>query len=169
MLLLDVDGVMTDGGIYYSARGAELKRFHAQDGYGVVRAYEHGLKIGIISGRSTPIVDARARDLKVTDLAQGSNDKIAAMDRIRKRHRLEVDEMAFMGDELFDLPLLGVVGLSLAPRDARLEVRRAVDYVTRAKGGEGAVREAIDLILRHRCRRPIRRPGARHAPTRGGW
>jgi 3-deoxy-D-manno-octulosonate 8-phosphate phosphatase (KDO 8-P phosphatase) len=150
MLLLDVDGVMTDGSIYYSARGTEMKRFHAHDGYGIVRAREHGLKIGIVSGRSTPIVEARARDLKIADLYQGSDDKVTAMQRIRKRHRLAADEMAFIGDDLFDLPLLRAVGLSLAPRNARREVKQAVDYVTSADGGEGAVREAIDLILKYR-------------------
>lgn len=150
MLLLDVDGVMTDGSIYYSARGTELKRFHAHDGYGIVRAREHGLKIGIVSGRSSPIVSARARDLRIRDLYQGSDDKVAAMQSIRKRHRLSAEEVAFIGDDLFDLPLLRAVGLSLCPRNARAEVQRRVDYVTVANGGEGAVREAIDLILKHR-------------------
>jgi YrbI family 3-deoxy-D-manno-octulosonate 8-phosphate phosphatase len=157
MLLLDVDGVMTDGGLYYSARGVEMKRFHAQDGYGVVRAHDHGLKIGIISGRSTPIVDARARDLKVEELHQGSNDKVTVMQAIRARHKLKPEEIAFIGDELFDVPLLQSVGLSLAPKNARPEVKRRVDYVTQARGGEGAVREAVDLILQHQKKVKLRR------------
>jgi 3-deoxy-D-manno-octulosonate 8-phosphate phosphatase (KDO 8-P phosphatase) len=149
LLLLDVDGVMTDGGLYYSAKGVAMKRFHAQDGYGVVRAHEHGLRLAIVSGRSTPVVDARARTLKITDVFQNAEDKVAAMRKIQHRDRLSEDEIAFIGDELFDLPLLRVVGLSAAPADARPEVKRAVDLVTTAKGGEGAVREVIDFIISH--------------------
>ena len=152
MLLLDVDGVLTDGGLYYSARGVEMKRFNSQDGYGVVRAHEHGLKIGIVSGRSTPIVAARAKDLAVEEIVQGSKDKLAAMNVIRHRHSLERREIGFIGDELFDIPLLKTVGLSAAPPNALREVRRSVHYVTRAAGGEGAVRDFIDFILDRRGR-----------------
>lgn len=147
MLLLDVDGVMTDGGLYYSANGIEMKRFNAHDGYGVVRAREHGLKIGIISGRKTPIVDARAKTLKVEEVFQDAMDKVSAMRNIQERNGFEDGEFGFIGDDLFDLPLLRLVGFSAAPRNARPEVRQAVDYVTSVNGGEGAVREIIDLIL----------------------
>lgn len=147
MLLLDVDGVMTDGSLYYSAAGVEMKRFHAHDGYGVVRAHEHGLKIGIISGRTTPIVDARAKTLKIDEVFQDAMDKVAAMRDIQQRHALRDDEIAFIGDDLFDLPLLRLVGLSAAPPNAQPDVRKAVDYVTHHAGGEGAVRELIDLII----------------------
>ena len=149
LLILDLDGVLTDGSIYYSARGLEMKRFHAHDGYGVVRAREGGLKLAIISGRSSAIVTARAKDLRITDLIQGADDKLQSAGDIRRRYGLEESELAFIGDDLFDLPLLRAVGFSAAPADARPEVRRAVDYVTAARGGEGAVREVIDLILRH--------------------
>ena len=149
MVLLDVDGVMTDGGIYYSGDGVEMKRFHAHDGYGVVLARESGLKVGIISGRTTPAVEARMKDLQVDEIIQGSSDKVAALGEIKERHRLSDEEIAFMGDDLFDLPLLNIVGLSAAPRNARPEVREAVDVVTRATGGGGAVREFIELILKY--------------------
>jgi 3-deoxy-D-manno-octulosonate 8-phosphate phosphatase (KDO 8-P phosphatase) len=149
MLLLDVDGVMTDGGLYYSAEGVEMKRFHAHDGFAVVRALDHGLRVGIISGRSTPIVDARARVLHITDVYQGSMDKVAPMRELQKKYALREDEFAFMGDELFDIPLLKLVGFSAGPKNARPEVKRIVDYVTKACGGDGAVREVIDLILAH--------------------
>jgi 3-deoxy-D-manno-octulosonate 8-phosphate phosphatase (KDO 8-P phosphatase) len=152
LLLLDVDGVMTDGGLYYSAQGVEMKRFHAHDGYGVVRAHEHGLKIGIISGRTTPIVEARAKVLKIDEVFQNAMDKVSAMRDIQHRHALHDDELAFIGDELFDLPLLKIVGLSAAPPNAQPEVRRVVDYVTHKSGGEGAVRELIDLIIAHQKR-----------------
>ncbi len=150
LLLLDVDGVMTDGGLYYTAEGVEFKRFNAQDGYGIVRAREHGLKLGIISGRATPIVDARAGVLKIDDVIQGTDDKVSAMESIRDKYGLEDREIAFMGDDLFDIPLLRRVGFSAAPSNARPEVQRAVQYVTKAAGGEGAVRELIELILSRR-------------------
>ncbi len=151
-LILDVDGVMTDGGLYYSADGVELKRFNAQDGYGIVRARECGLGIGIISGRETPIVAARARVLGIDDVYQGAADKVEAMREIQRRNFLKDEEVAYIGDDTFDLPLLKVVGLSAAPKNARPEVRRTVDYVTSAAGGDGAVRELIDFILSHRSR-----------------
>ena len=150
MLLLDVDGVMTDGGLYYSAGGAEMKRFHAHDGYGVVRAHEHGLKLGIISGRSSPVVAARAGVLRIDEVYQDAMDKVSAMRDIQGRHGFRDEEFAFIGDDLFDLPLLRIVGLSAAPPNAQPDVRSHVDYVTKAPGGNGAVREVIELILKTR-------------------
>ena len=150
MVLLDVDGVLTDGGLYYTAGGHELKRFHAHDGYGIQRGRESGLLFGIISGRTTPIVDARARVLKIEDVMQGADDKVAAMREIQRRRHFADDEFAFIGDDLFDIPLLRTVGLSAAPPNALREVRRSVHYVTRAAGGEGAVRDFIDFILDRR-------------------
>src|SRR5512142_357044 len=111
-LILDVDGVMTDGGLYYSVDGVELKRFNAQDGYGIVRARECGLGIGIISGRDTPIVAARAKALGISDVYQGAGDKVEAMRDLQRRYNLEDDQFAYIGDDLFDLPLLSVVGFS---------------------------------------------------------
>jgi len=150
MVLLDVDGVLTDGGLYYTVEGHELKRFHAHDGYGIVRGREAGLSFGIISGRSTPIVDARARVLGIDDVMQGAADKVAALRTIQQRHDLGDDEFAFIGDDLFDIPLLKTVGLSAAPKNAIPAVKRAVHVVTRVAGGEGAVREFVDFILAHR-------------------
>ena len=152
MVLLDVDGVLPDGGLYYTAEGHELKRFHAHDGYGIQRGRESGLLFGIISGRTTPIVDARARVLKIEDVMQGADDKVAAMREIQRRRNFADDEFAFIGDDLFDIPLLKTVGLSAAPPNALREVRRSVHYVTRAAGGEGAVRDFIDFILDRRGR-----------------
>ena len=149
MVLLDVDGVMTDGGIYYSGDGVEMKRFDAHDGYGVVLARKKGLKVGIISGRTATAVEARMKDLQVDEVIQGSPDKVVSLKEIQKRHGLANDEIAFMGDDLFDLPLLNMVGLSAAPPNARPEVVDAVDVVTKAGGGNGAVREFIEFILKH--------------------
>jgi 3-deoxy-D-manno-octulosonate 8-phosphate phosphatase (KDO 8-P phosphatase) len=152
MVLLDVDGVLTDGGLYYTAEGHEFKRFHAHDGYGIVRGREAGLIFGIISGRTTPIVDARARVLRIDDVIQGMEDKVTAMRQIQERRGFSDDEFAFIGDDLFDVPLLKTVGLSAAPKNALPPVKRAVHYVTKTGGGEGAVREFIELILAHRNR-----------------
>jgi 3-deoxy-D-manno-octulosonate 8-phosphate phosphatase (KDO 8-P phosphatase) len=152
MVLLDVDGVLTDGGLYYTAEGHEYKRFHAHDGYGIVRGREAGLSFGIISGRTTPIVDARARVLKIDEVIQGMEDKVSALRQIQQRRAFADDEFAFIGDDLFDIPLLRTVGLSAAPRNALPAVKRAVHYVTKTGGGEGAAREFIDLILASRQR-----------------
>jgi 3-deoxy-D-manno-octulosonate 8-phosphate phosphatase (KDO 8-P phosphatase) len=150
MVLLDVDGVLTDGGLYYTADGHESKRFHAHDGYGIVRGREAGLTFGIISGRTTPIVNARARVLKIDEVIQGVDDKLAAFRSLQKRCGLADGEFAFIGDDLFDIPLLKTVGFSVAPRNALPAVKKVVDYVTRVPGGEGAVREFVDLILARR-------------------
>ncbi len=152
LLFLDVDGVMTDGGLYYSPSGVALKRFFAQDGYGVVRAREQGLMLAILSGRTSPVVTARARDLRIRTVLQGIDDKLAAARAVAARRGLTLEEIAFVGDDLFDLPLLEAAGLSAAPADARPEVRRRVHYVARARGGQGVVREVVDLILRSRSR-----------------
>jgi YrbI family 3-deoxy-D-manno-octulosonate 8-phosphate phosphatase len=148
-IILDVDGVMTDGGIYYTEAGVELKRFNAHDGYGIARARDLGIKFGIISGRDTPVVKRRAKDLKIAEVHQGRVDKLDVLREIQKRHRLSDAEFCFVGDDLFDLPLLEVVGLSAAPANARSEVKRRVDYVCKAKGGDGAVREVVDMIVMH--------------------
>ena len=150
MVLLDVDGVLTDGGLYYTAEGHEMKRFHAHDGYGIQRGRDSGLLFGIISGRTTPIVEARARVLKIDDVMQGAEDKVAAMREIQRGRGFGDEEFAFIGDDLFDIPLLKLVGLSAAPPNALPEVKRNVHYVTREAGGEGAVRDFIDLILARR-------------------
>jgi 3-deoxy-D-manno-octulosonate 8-phosphate phosphatase (KDO 8-P phosphatase) len=150
MVLLDVDGVLTDGGLYYTAEGHEMKRFHAHDGYGIQRGRDSGLLFGIISGRTTPIVEARARVLKIDDVMQGAEDKVAAMREIQRGRGFGDEEFAFIGHDLFDIPLLRLVGLSAAPPNALAEVKRNVHYVTREAGGEGAVRDFIDLILARR-------------------
>ncbi len=147
-VLLDVDGVMTDGGIYYTADGVEMKRFHAHDGYGISRARETGILFGIISGRDTPVVARRAKDLKILEIHQGRVDKLTVLREMQTRHHLTDEEFCFIGDDLFDLPLLNAVGLSAAPANARTEVKKQVDYVCKANGGDGAVRELVDMILR---------------------
>jgi 3-deoxy-D-manno-octulosonate 8-phosphate phosphatase (KDO 8-P phosphatase) len=147
MLLLDVDGVMTDGGLYYSADGIELKRFHAHDGYGIVQARQHGITLAIISGRSSTIVEARARVLEIDEVYLNAMDKVTPFRELQKKYGVTEEETAFVGDDVFDLPLLEIVGFSAAPKNAMAEVKRRVDYVTSVSGGNGAVREVVDLIL----------------------
>lgn len=147
MLVLDVDGVLTDGSIVYSANGEEIKTFNVHDGYGIEILRQNGIPVGIITGRISSIVEKRAKDLKIEDLVQGTIDKVPVAKDFAKKYNITLEEMAFIGDDLFDIPLLQEVGFSSAPKNARKEVKRIVDYVTKKEGGKGAVREVIDLIL----------------------
>ena len=161
MVLFDVDGVLTDGGLYYGPAGVEGKRFHAQDGYGIRLAREAGIDVGIVSGRVAAAVTARARELQIDECHQGVADKLTVLEDLRARRGFLPAQLAFMGDDLFDLPLLRAVGLAAAPADARPEVRRAVHLVTVARGGEGAAREFLDLLIGFKDRSPAGGPGGR--------
>lgn len=161
MVLFDVDGVLTDGGLYYGPAGVEWKRFHAQDGYGIRLAREAGIDVGIVSGRVAAAVTARARELQIDECHQGVVDKLAVLEDLRARRGFVPAQLAFMGDDLFDLPLLRAVGLAAAPADARPEVRRAVHLVTVARGGEGAAREFLDMLIGLRNRAPAGGPRGR--------
>jgi 3-deoxy-D-manno-octulosonate 8-phosphate phosphatase (KDO 8-P phosphatase) len=147
MVLLDVDGVMTDGRIMYGDDGTEYKSFHAHDGYGIERALRLGLRIGFVSGRKSTIVERRARELGIVDLYQNFMDKISALEDLKRKYNFADEHFAFMGDDAFDLPLLEKVGFSAAPQDAVDDVKKNVDYVAQHKGGRGAVRELLDMIL----------------------
>lgn len=150
LLLLDVDGVLTDGTIAMTGAGEGAKPFFVRDGAAMVWARKAGIEIGLLSGRSSDATIARAAELKITIIVQGESDKGAAFDRIAAAQGLDAREIAYMGDDLPDLPVLMRAGLSGAPADACEEVRQRVHCVTRAPGGRGAVREFIELILRGR-------------------
>ncbi len=150
MVVLDVDGVMTDGRIIYGSDGTEYKSFHVHDGYGIFRARAAGLKFAIISGRTSRVTTYRARRLGIGEVHQGADDKLKPYRILKARHKLKDREICFIGDDEFDLPLLDVVGFSAAPGDAIAEVKKRVDYVAHASGGRGAVREIVDMILRSR-------------------
>ncbi len=150
MVILDVDGVLTDGRIIYDANGLEYKCFNVHDGYGISRARDLGLKFALLSGRISKVVNHRARRQKITEVYQGAPDKVAVFRKIKREHKLEDKEFCFIGDDEFDLPLLDIVGFSAAPHDAIEHVRQRVDYVTKMDGGRGAVREVLDMILRAR-------------------
>lgn len=147
-IFLDVDGVLTDGTIIYGSDGVEMKIFDSQDGFGISNAMNNGIRVGIITGRQSDLVKRRAAELGIIDLYQGSIDKITPFEEIKKIYSLDSSEIAYVGDDILDLPLLQKVGFSAAPANAVREVRTKVDYVSKARGGQGAVREIIDLVLK---------------------
>ena len=147
-LLLDVDGILTDGKIFIDSYGNELKTFHIHDGHGIYLIKKAGIDVGIISGRSSRSVEHRAKELNITEVYQGITDKVSAYKQIKGKYNLSDECVAFMGDDLIDLPLLGLVGFSATTADAVSEVKEAVDMVTEKPGGGGAVRELIDFILK---------------------
>lgn len=148
LVLLDVDGVLTDGKIIYDSEGTEYKNFHAHDGFGIVRGKRNGMVFGIISGRSSPIVNKRAAKLGIEYVIQDREDKLVAFREFQKKYKFSDEETAFIGDDEFDIELLKTVGFSASPNNAVKNVRSVVDYISKAKGGNGAVREIIDMILK---------------------
>ena len=150
LLVLDVDGVLTDGGLDYGAAGEETKRFFVQDGLALVAARRAGLAVAVISGRASAAVTRRMTELGVTEVHQAVQDKAAAVESMMGRLGLRAAEVAVMGDDLPDLPLMKQAGLALAPANAVTEVRRAADWVARRAGGAGAVRDAVEMLLKAR-------------------
>jgi len=148
LIILDVDGVMTDGKIIYSSDGREYKNFHAHDGFGIVRGKRSGLTFGIISGRSSPMVVKRAEKLGIDFVIQDREDKLEAFEEMKPIQKYSLKETAFIGDDEFDIDLLKVVGFSACPSNAVPAVKKIVHYVTENEGGNGAVREVVDMILR---------------------
>jgi 3-deoxy-D-manno-octulosonate 8-phosphate phosphatase (KDO 8-P phosphatase) len=148
MLVMDVDGILTDGRLLYSAAGEGLMAFHVQDGHGIKLAQRCGLSLAIITGRESEMVANRARELGVVEVHQKALDKLAVFQDLLTRKGLTEAQVACMGDDLVDLPLLLRAGLALTVPGAVEEVRAAAHYVTRRSGGHGAVREAIELLLR---------------------
>ena len=148
LLILDVDGVMTDGKVVLDADGRELKRFSALDGAGIKYFQRVGKRVAIISGRSSPAVVTRATELGITEVVQNAKQKLPAYEGVLERLGLTDEQTAVMGDDLPDLPLMHRAGLAIAPSSAVAEVRETADVVTEARGGEGAVREAVEYLLR---------------------
>ncbi len=146
-LLLDVDGVMTDGTIYLDSDGRETKAFNIYDGSGIHLARKAGIQVGIITGRQSTIVAHRARELEITEVHQKILDKLKVYDGLLLKYGLKDSEMAYIGDDVIDLPVLARVGLSVAVQNAHPDVKARVDWVTQKAGGYGAVREVTDLLL----------------------
>ncbi len=143
----DVDGVLTDAGMYYSETGDEWKKFNTRDGMGIKLLQQAGLLTALVTQEHTKLVARRAEKLAIPEVHQGAFDKLTVLKEMAERHGFTLREVAYMGDDVNDLAALKAVGFSAAPADALPPVRRAVDYVCRQKGGEGAVREVADLIL----------------------
>ena len=152
LLAMDVDGVLTDGGMVYVGESNESKVFNAQDGLGIRLALVSGLKVVWVTGNESPAVARRAEDVGVTALFQGARYKAQAVREIAERYGLSQDEIAYVGDDLNDLPAFEVAGLSIAVDNAAPEVKRAADFVTKRSGGAGAVREIIEMILKSQDR-----------------
>lgn len=147
LVAMDVDGVLTDGGIWYTDHGAELKRFDVRDGQGLVLLREAGVITAIVTRRRSDIVARRARELSVTDVHQDVADKAALVQELLKRHGVDAADACYVGDDVGDLPAMALVGVPVAVADAVPAVRRAAVYVTRARAGFGAIRELCDLIV----------------------
>lgn len=148
LLVLDVDGVLTDGAIIYTADRVEIKRFHVRDGSGLKFWHNLGKRSAILSGRASPAVDVRAAELGIAQVHQGRSDKLPVLKEILDQTGLRADQVCAVGDDLPDLPVLRQVGLAIAVADACAEVRAAADYITAVPGGRGAVREAIEWLLK---------------------
>jgi 3-deoxy-D-manno-octulosonate 8-phosphate phosphatase (KDO 8-P phosphatase) len=147
LLLLDVDGVLSDGRITYNSEQQELKSFHIHDGLGIKLLQNAGIQVGIITGRSSPMVERRAKELGITLLVQGREDKVVAMQAIQQQLGLASNEVAYMGDDLPDLAAILHAGLGIAPANAAAIVQRYANLVTTNPGGNGAVREVCEFIL----------------------
>jgi 3-deoxy-D-manno-octulosonate 8-phosphate phosphatase (KDO 8-P phosphatase) len=147
LMVVDVDGVLTDGLIIVDDNGVETKHFHVRDGAGIALWLRSGKKMAIVSGRSSKAVDLRAAELGISPVYQGASDKTVPFQAILARFGLQPGQVCAMGDDLADLAILGLSGLSACPSDAATEVVDSVTYVTSAAGGRGAVREVIEMIL----------------------
>ena len=148
LVLLDVDGTLTDGGIYRGNNGEELKRFNVKDGYAIVNAQKPGIEFGIITGRKSELVEIRSNELKIKYLYQGISEKTVILEEIMQKTGLKKEEIAYMGDDLNDILIMKQSGLTGAPRDAADEVIQIVDFVSGKNGGSGAVREFVEYILK---------------------
>jgi 3-deoxy-D-manno-octulosonate 8-phosphate phosphatase (KDO 8-P phosphatase) len=147
VLMTDVDGVLTDRGLFYGPDGLEMKRFDVRDGLGIVRVQEAGIRVALVTGDNTPITDARAKRLGIETVVQGVEDKAAAVKQLAKQFGVSPDEVAFVGDDDTDLAAFEVVGLKVAVADAVESLQEAADVLTKHPGGHGAVREVCDAIL----------------------
>lgn len=148
MIVLDVDGVLTDGKIYLGNDGAEFRAFYVRDGLAIRMGQAAGLRFGILSGRNSALVERRARELDIEHIHQGIQDKGAQLDRMATETSLKAEQICFVGDDLIDVPALRRAGLAACPADGCEETRQFAHYICNNNGGHGAVREVVDLVLR---------------------
>lgn len=150
IIMCDVDGVLTDGLIYLGDNSQELKAFHVRDGKGIVLAQKSGIKFALITGRSSELVARRAKELGIEDVFQNISKKLPVFKDLLKKYNLQSEEAAYIGDDINDYQVLKEAGLAFTVADGVQEVREIADYITDKKGGQGAVREIIELILKAR-------------------
>ncbi|MFH1784200.1 MAG: HAD hydrolase family protein [bacterium] len=148
LLIVDVDGVLTDGKSYIMPDGREMKIFCVKDGSGIVMGHRGGIKTAIISGRKSSIVSSWAKTQGIKDVFQKVFHKTDVFDKLKQKYKLKSEEIAFIGDDMIDIPLLRKVGLSITVADAAKDLRKEVDFITSASGGQGAVREVMELTLK---------------------
>ena len=148
LLALDIDGVLTDGTVIWDSQEVETKVFNVRDGLGIKLLQKAGIKVAMISGRNSVVNRKRAKELAIEDVYEGILKKGPALQKVLDDHGLTADEAAFMGDDVIDLPALAMAGLAMAPANAVLEAKEAAHWISRFDGGFGAVREAVELILK---------------------
>ncbi len=149
LLILDVDGVLTDNSVYVGSAGNEYKAYNIQDGFGIYLLQQAAkVKVALISGRYSKSTEFRAKELEIEMVYNGYTDKAKVLQEIKEKSNLEYSEMAYVGDDLPDLPVLRKTGIAIAVENAQNELKKVCDYVTKNSGGKGAVREVIDLILK---------------------
>ncbi len=151
VMVFDVDGVLTDGGLYRSDDGLEIKRFHSRDGLGIRLLQNSGVETAIITGRTSEVVRLRAEELGIEHVYQGRKNKVPALEALAEKLSIGLDNFAYMGDDLVDLPVLTRVGLALTVAQAHHEVIKRAHWVSRFSGGNGAAREACELIMQYQC------------------
>lgn len=149
LLVMDVDGTLTDGKIYYGNDGEVFKAFDVRDGYRLIQCEQYGIITAIITGKSSKIVAGRAKDLKIKEVYQGVSNKIEILKILAQKYCISLEQVAYIGDDVNDMECMDVCGFSACPADAMEEVKECVDYVCKNIGGHGAVREIIDLIIKH--------------------
>lgn len=150
LIVLDVDGTLTDGGIYYDANGNEIKRFDVKDGLGIKVAMETGLEFAILTGRQSPMVRRRAEELGIQFFLEGVQKKAPALMKLSEERGVPLDEMAYIGDDWNDLPAMMLTGFKACPADAAEEIKAVADYISISPGGHGAVRECLRKLLKER-------------------
>ena len=148
-IVLDVDGVLSDGSLVYTSTGEELKSFSVKDGLGLTAARKSGIKLGIITARVSPMVERRAKELHFDALLMGHANKTEAFRSLCAEHQIDLKTIAYMGDDLNDLGALQLVGLPMAPNNAVPEVKQLAKFISTVNGGQGAVREAVEYILKN--------------------
>lgn len=149
LFVMDVDGTLTNGKVYYSANGEELKKFSIRDGMGIELLKLAGIELAIITSENSNIVKARASKLKIENLILGSRNKKSSLIELTDTLKLNLNNVAYIGDDVNDIPALELAGISGCPADATDEVKKVSDYVCAVKGGEGAVREFAEMILKN--------------------